>query len=564
MRIHRVSESTSTTTSSSTVTSVTASGDSQPESAIERHHQGSFAGLSTTVHRPQSTHITVAEQPFANLGLLAEVSTSQLDPFEAHPTHRPITFDEDQEQSAISLSLPEEPSLSNEPSQMADNANPITEVEEPHEIRFTVLPDNSKDTKIKTTLGVPKSKIAASIKEHFPLAMLGTAPETVQAAVTEGPKQLPSDQNMAIQDSDLTDKWIAYSGDKTKPFQCGYEACRKIFTTKRGLNRHSAIHTDTSQFRCYSGDCFGKIKYRDSQALARHIHLAHTMEKPFECNICNKRYGLSYNLKRHKVQVHSTGKEQNTKKEQKSPQKQDRKVDPFEALATHRPITFDEEQEQSAGSLSLPEEPSLFNAPSQTADDANPIMEVEKPHELCFTVLPDNNGEDSRIIKIISIPRNQLKSSINAHFQRTFLGTVPEAVLTERVEEPKLPSGQNVADQNTGSPDKWIMYGGDKTRLFKCLYEACGRTFTTKRGFNRHYVIHTAPSQFRCYWEACTGKIRYHDKQALARHIKTKHTMIRPFECNICKKRFGRSDNLMSHKRKTHSIRVESRKRKRK
>ena len=566
MRSYRVSTSTATATSSSIATSVMASGDSQPESATERHHQGSFAGLSTTVYTPESTHIPVAEQPFARLRLLAEVSSSQLDPFKQLATHPPIIFDgEDQEQSASSLSLSEEPSLSNEPSQAADDANPIMEVEEPHELRFTVLPDNnSKNTKIKTTLGVPKSKTAASIKERFPLAMLGTAPETVQAGITEGSKQLPSDQNMAIQDSDSTDKWIAYRGDKTKPFQCDYEACRKTFTTKRGLNRHSAIHTDASQFRCYSGDCFGKIKFRDSQALARHIQLTHTMEKPFECNICNKRYGLSYNLKRHKVQVHSTENEKNTKKEQKSPPKRERKVDPFEELATHRPITFDEEQEQSASSLSLPEEPSLFNEPSQAADDANPIMEVEKPHELRFTVMPDNNGENSKIIKIISIPRNQLKSSINDHFQRAFLGTVPEAVLTERVEEPELPSGQNAADQNTGSPDKWIMYGGDKTRLFKCVYEACSRTFTTRRGLSRHYVIHTAPSQFRCYWEACTGKIKYPDKQALARHIKTKHRMIRLFECNICNKRFGRSDNLMSHKRKIHSVRVESRKRKRK
>ena len=302
MRSYRVSESTSTATA--TTASVTVSGSSQPESAIERHRQGSFTGLpTTTVHTPESTHIPVTEQPFAGLRLLAEVSTSQADPFEAFATHRTITFDdEDQEQSAGSLSLPDEPS------QEADDTKPIMEVEEPHGLRSTVLPDNnSKDTKIKTTIGVPKSKIAPTIKEHFPLAMSGTAPETVQTGITEGPK-LASDQNLAIQDSDSTDKWIMYSGDKTSPFQCGYEGCGRTYTSKHNLKKHFVLHIGDSQFRCYSGDCAGAIKYRDSQALARHIHRKHTMERPFECNICNQRFGHRAHLKRHKERVHSTEK----------------------------------------------------------------------------------------------------------------------------------------------------------------------------------------------------------------------------------------------------------------
>ena len=70
MRSYRASKSTST----ATTTSASVSGDSQPESAIERHQQGSFAGLLTTVHTPESTYIPAAER-YAGLRLLAEVST---------------------------------------------------------------------------------------------------------------------------------------------------------------------------------------------------------------------------------------------------------------------------------------------------------------------------------------------------------------------------------------------------------------------------------------------------------------------------------------------------------
>ena len=265
MHSYRVSESASTATA--TTASVTVSGGSQPESAIERHHQGSFAGLPTTIaHTPESTLIPVAEQPFARLRLLAEASTSQADPFEAFSTRRTITFDDkDQEQSTGSLSLLDEPS------QAADDTNPIMELEEPHGVRFTILPDNNSKP--------------------------------------------PSDQNLAIQDSDSSDKWIMYSGDKTKPFKCDYNGCGKIYSSKQNLQIHLVSHIGDSKFRCYYGDCAGTIGYCDSQALARHIHRKHTMERPFECNICNRRFGHRAHLKRHKERVHSTEKGQATKKE---------------------------------------------------------------------------------------------------------------------------------------------------------------------------------------------------------------------------------------------------------
>ena len=474
MHSYRVSESTSTATA--TTASVTVSGGSQPESAIEPLHQGSFAGLpTTTVQTPESTHIPVAEQPFARLRLLAEASTSQADPFEAFATHRTVTFDdEDLEQSASSLGL-----------------------------RFTGLPDNNSKP--------------------------------------------PSDQHPAIQDSDSTDKWIMFSGDKIRPFQCGYEGCDRIYTSKHNLKKHFALHIGDSQFRCYFGDCAGAIRYRDCQALARHIHIAHILVRPFECNICNKRFGRSDNFKRHQRDKHSI------KQEKKSPQKRKRKVDPFEALAKHRVITFgDEDQEQSASSLSLPDERLLSKKLSQATDDANPIMEVEEPHELRITALPDNSSEDTKIITTIGVPKRKIPASIKEHFRLAMLGTAPETVQTWIIENPKLPSDQNLATQDSDSSDKWIMYSGDKTKPFKCDYKGCGKTYTSKQNLQIHLVSHIGDSQFKCYYGDCAGTIGYCDSQALARHIRRKHTMDRPFECNICNQRFGHRAHLKRHKERVH------------
>ena len=372
MRSYRASKSTST----ATTTSASVSGDSQPESAIERHQQGSFARLSTTVHTPESTYIPAAER-YAGLRLLAEASTLQVDPFVTLATHQAVTFDDEaQEQSASSLSLPAEPLLPNEPSQATDDIDPIIVVTEPHETGI------SEDS------------------------------------------QRPSGQNLADQNTDSTDKWVMCSGDETRPFKCGYEGCDKHYTTKQALQRHFVLHTDGSQFRCYTGDCTGEIKYWNSQALARHIHKKHTVARPYKCDNCNKRFARSDILLTHRRNVHSI-----------------------------------------------------------------------------------KDGKNQR--------------------------------------------------QNPYSTDRWIMYSDDEIKPFKCGYEGCGRTYTEKKSLRRHFISHIGNSQFRCYTGDCTGEIRYCDSQALAKHIHRKHTMERPFECNICNKRFVSLHNLTRHRRNSHSVKDE-------
>ena len=235
-------------TSTASATSVTACGDSQPALAIEQHQQGSFNGLSTTVHTPESTCIPTAER-YSGLRLLAEISAAQLqiDPFEALATYQTVSLNNSaREQSASSLSLPDEPLV------VADDANPIMEVEEPK----------------------PRSG-----------------------------------QNLAVPNADLTEKGVIYSNDEIRPFKCSYEGCSKTYMTKQGLRRHFVSHAGNSQFRCYTGDCTGTVRYFDRQALARHIHREHTMERPFECNICNKRFGRRSHLRNHQQHIHFTEKE---------------------------------------------------------------------------------------------------------------------------------------------------------------------------------------------------------------------------------------------------------------
>ena len=302
MHSSHVSKTSSTATSTSTTTSVTTSGGSQPELTAEQCQQGSLVDHSTAVLAPGSTFIPTDDQQFAGLRLLAEVSTSQLDPFEALAAHRPVTFHEDQEQSASSLSL------LGEPSQAADDA-PIIKVEEPHELGFTVLPDNKgEDTEIITTISNPRNQVMSSINDHFQGAVLGTVPEALLTKTVAEPK-LPSGQNVVDQKAGSTNKWIVYSGDKTRPFKCCYEGCGKTYPKKFGMASHITAHIRDSQFRCYDGACTGAIRYPSKRELTRHIHKNHTFERPYDCNICGHRFRRSHHLKYHVDHIHAPGRE---------------------------------------------------------------------------------------------------------------------------------------------------------------------------------------------------------------------------------------------------------------
>ena len=487
MRSYRLSKSTSTFTA--TTVSVSVSGGSQPELAIEQHQQGSFVGIPTTAHAPESAYIPADDQ-YAGLRLLAEVSTLQVDPFVALATHQAVTFDddEDQEQSTSSLSLPDEPLLSNEPSQGTDDVDSVMAVAEPHDTGISEDPktpsgqnlaDQNADSIDKWIMysgdetkpfkcgyqGCGKTYIRKySLRRHFvthtsasqfryyngdctgaindvqeqSASSLSLPDEPLQAAddansikevaephekgMSEVPKR-PSGQNVTDQNADSTDKWIMYSDDETRPFKCGYEGCGKTYITKQALRRHFVTHIGDSQFRCYTGDCTGAIRYCDKQALTRHFYKKHTVERLYECGLCNKRFSRSDRLLNHRRNVHSVRVEQNQ---------------------------------------------------------------------------PQNSATD-----------------------------------------------------------KWIMFSSDETRPFKCGYKGCNRTYITKQSLQRHFVSHIGNSQFRCYSGDCTGEIRYCDRQALARHIHAKHTIERPYECEICNNQFRRQDNLMYHQNYVHSTEKE-------
>ena len=316
MHNSRIPKSFSTATATATGTSVTASGVSPPESPTGQRQQVSFIGLSATVHTPVSTLIPTTHHQQDELRLLSamsvpDISASQVDPFETLATHRTVTFDDnDQEQFDDFSPLIDELLQPVEGSESKEGDEP--------EFSVIVLPttEDGEGIRIRTMTSIPKHQITPSINDHFRRTLSGTVPEALLAAIVEDPRYL-SGAHLVDKEPNPTDEWIMWTGDKTRPFKCGDEGCDKHYLTKKNSQLHLSTHTGDSHTRCYLGECLGKTKFRTSQKLLRHIHINHTFERPYKCELCGKRCRRSDHLKAHKKRVHITENEQKSPKRKK-------------------------------------------------------------------------------------------------------------------------------------------------------------------------------------------------------------------------------------------------------
>ena len=428
------------------------------------------------------------------------------------------------------------------------------------------------------------------------------------------------------QSPDLTDKLIMMGGDEKKPFECGYEGCGKKYIRKTSLRKHLLSHTGDSKFRCYSGDCAGKVMY-DVRELTQHMRAKHTVERPYSCELCNKRFKRLDHLKRHMEHVHFIkSKKRSTKKHSASKsssatttantastntmtsgisqpelaagqRQQGSFVDLSKTVHTPEstliPATYYQQDELgllsgiSVSDISFSQfDPFKILATYQsvTFEDKNqfqeqldefslPFDELLRPvddFDLMASEAPDDinlsilpNKNDGRI-------SNRTTISIPEHEILPPNNDCFRQALTGNEPEalgitrdPKLPDNQHQAYQRPET-DKWIILTGDIKRPFKCGYQGCGRKYSKKGNLQTHFVTHTGDSPYRCYVGECTGKVAFSRPHELTRHIRSEHKLVKPHLCEVCGSQFTRLDHLRRHRRQVHSTENEKKSPKRK
>lgn len=93
-------------------------------------------------------------------------------------------------------------------------------------------------------------------------------------------------------------KYLRSSREKFPCPQCSYESVKM-----HNLRRHiRSKHMNDRPFNC---DLCSK-RFRDNSELRAHLRV-HTGEKPFECHICHKRFSRNYQVTRHTKFAHLPG-----------------------------------------------------------------------------------------------------------------------------------------------------------------------------------------------------------------------------------------------------------------
>lgn len=88
---------------------------------------------------------------------------------------------------------------------------------------------------------------------------------------------------------------------KNRPFAC--DVCDKRFAFKQGLERHQTIHDNESQpHPCM----YCEMRFPSAARLQRHLSNEHAGTRPFPCSKCTKRFMLSHHLYRHMRTTHNT------------------------------------------------------------------------------------------------------------------------------------------------------------------------------------------------------------------------------------------------------------------
>lgn len=98
--------------------------------------------------------------------------------------------------------------------------------------------------------------------------------------------------------SDLKDHMQSHGKDRT--FQC--DICDKKFFTQKIMRKHKIIH-DENMRRIQCNYCPKKF-IRPNQ-LAKHM-LVHSGLKPHPCDLCEKKYKFSWDLRKHKEKTHNS------------------------------------------------------------------------------------------------------------------------------------------------------------------------------------------------------------------------------------------------------------------
>ena len=352
----------------------------------------------------------------------------------------------------------------------------------------------------------------------------------------DSPKNAGQDTDESLRElvEKETKKWIVVRQGKGKRYMCNYPVCGFACTRLGDLKKHIFIHTSISIFKCAYPECANFPYFRDTNHLRRHVQTNHRHEPPHYCSLCGRYFRRLHNYKTHMRAKHKmdndklsnlplskdsadSGKqppeltaEQNKQAtfsrrsaivgtpEQAERQTVDEPGDPFEALATYQPLTFDVKREKLDTT-----ETEIVLLPHGVVTTSQSVAMSEKSANS-----PKNTGQDT---------------------------------------------SESLSDRVKRETEKYVVRLEDAENNYKCGYPNCGLTFSKVSNLKTHIFIHTGISRYKCSYPECSFNPYFRTSTSLRRHEESNHKSKRSYCCTLCDKRFWHLHSYRRHIYRKHN-----------
>ncbi|XP_044032122.1 zinc finger protein 436-like [Siniperca chuatsi] len=301
---------------------------------------------------------------------------------------------------------------------------------------------------------------------------------------------------------------VIHSG--VKPYRC--DLCPKAYMRTNDLEHHKKIvHADgaadpqpSSSLLC---DFCGK-EFKCRSQLAVHFQ-THTGERPHLCDICGRKFGRQYQLKRHKILVHTNRANGD---ENQTPDA------PFACGVCGKRLKSE----------------ALLAAHSR-------IHSGEKPHRcnICLRSFQRATCLKQHHVRVhLRVRVNEAPHAARRRKTTAAANMFPCPICSKVFKFKSLLASHSLIHS--------------EVRPYGCDF--CSRSFRRLSHLKRHReVVHAngarLPQSFICHICGKDKKCR----SQLARHVII-HTGERPFACDLCAARFNRRGNLQQHRKRMHGV----------
>lgn len=321
-----------------------------------------------------------------------------------------------------------------------------------------------------------------------------------------------------------------------KPFQCNI--CGKKFSRQSTLNTHEKIHTGAGEFKC---DVCGRT-FDVYRQLTEHMAV-HRIDKPFTCKICMKSYSRATVLSQH-MKIHA---EPNT----------------FKCMvcgvgfASETLLKNHEPTHAITEDVAVNETPQLAPVTSTLVT----MTTIQQPLYKCY-VCGEIYKTEMECKTHLQVHESTTVTVITAGPQNETEIETEEAIVATMDEEPYEAEDDDFIELEAAKcvtvPDhkqcicdlcgkcfkddaELRLHGKNHTcEKYKC--DICDKRFSILSNFNVHKRIHKRDKPFRC--DVCGKSFRL--AKSLTVHM-VLHTESDSFNCEICDRSFGRSGSLKIH-----------------